>query len=164
MKHKYHIGMDAHSKNSTFAVMDNRGRVRQRATVATNETELLGFVRSVRGTKALTFEETMLSQWLYVLMKDEVDELVVCDPKPNKRVGAKTDKIDAIELADLLCCNRCAIEFVRIRKNPYSNCANLVTRSGFRDGSSPGDCEGDGITDRDLLLIEKKTHRCLAAP
>jgi len=94
--------MDAHSKNSTFAVMDNRGRVRQRATVATKETELLGFIRSVRGTKALTFEETMLSQWLYVLMKDEVDELVVCDPKPNKRVGAKTDKIDAIELADLL--------------------------------------------------------------
>jgi transposase len=102
MKHRYHIGLDAHSKNSTFAVMDRRGRLVQRATVVTNETELLGFVRSVMGTKALTFEETMLSQWLYVLLKEEVDKLVVCDPKPNKRIGAKTDKIDALELADLL--------------------------------------------------------------
>lgn len=106
MNYKYHIGMDAHSKSSTFAVMDSRGRVLQRANVSTNETELLGFVRSLRGTKALTFEETSISQWLYILLKDEVDHLVVCDPKPNKYPGAKTDKIDAIELADLLRVNR----------------------------------------------------------
>ncbi len=102
MRYKYHIGLDTHSTNSTFAVMDNRGKVLRIATVATSERELLGFVRSLRGTKALTFEETMLSQWLYVLLKDEVDMLVVCDPKPNKRAGPKTDKIDALELADLL--------------------------------------------------------------
>ena len=102
MRHRYHIGMDAHSKSSTFTVMDNRGKVMKRATVATSEKELLGFVRSIKGHKALTFEETMLSQWLYVLLKKEVDELIVCDPKPNKRVGPKTDKIDALELADLL--------------------------------------------------------------
>jgi transposase len=106
MKYKYHIGMDAHSKNSTFAVMDSRGRVLQRVNVTTTETELLGFIRSLRGTKALTFEETMISQWLYVLLKNEVDHLVVCDPKPNKYPGAKTDRIDAIELADLLRVNR----------------------------------------------------------
>jgi transposase len=82
--------------------MDSRGRVLRKATVATNEGELLGFVRSLRSTKALTFEETMISQWLYVLLRDEVDYLVVCDPKPNKRIGAKTDKIDALDLADLL--------------------------------------------------------------
>jgi len=102
MKYRYHIGMDAHSRNSTFAVMDSKGRIMKIATVATTEKELLGFVRSLRGPKALTFEETMLSQWLYVLLKSEVDKLVVCDPKPNKRPGAKTDKIDAVELADLL--------------------------------------------------------------
>ncbi len=102
MKYKYHIGMDAHSKTCTFVAMSHKGRVVQKAKVATNETELLGFVRSLPSPKALAFEETMLSQWLYVLLKDEVDTLVVCDPKPNKRPGAKTDKIDALELADLL--------------------------------------------------------------
>ena len=51
----------------------------------------------------MTFEESTLSQWLYVNLKDEVDKLVVCDPAAiNKKPGAKTDKIDAIELADLL--------------------------------------------------------------
>ncbi len=106
MKYRYHIGMDAHSRNSTFAVMDNRGRVVQRAVVTTCETELLGFIRSLRGSKALAFEETMVSQWLYMLLKDEVDHLVVCDAKFNKRSGPKNDKIDATELADLLRVNR----------------------------------------------------------
>jgi SAM-dependent methyltransferase len=41
----------------------------------------------------------------------------------------------------------------RIRKNLYSNCVNLVSRSGFQDGSSSRDREGDGITGRDLLLL-----------
>ena len=49
MKYRHHIGMDAHSRSSTFAVMDNRGRVVQRAVVTTCETELLGFIRSLRG-------------------------------------------------------------------------------------------------------------------
>lgn len=107
MSYKYHIGMDAHSKNSTFAVMDRRGRILRRATVPTSETEILGYIKSLRGTKALVFEETMISQWLYVLLKDEVDHLVVCDAKYSKRSsGAKTDKIDATELADLLRVNR----------------------------------------------------------
>jgi len=106
MEYKYYIGMDAHSKTCTFAVLDSKARVIQRAKVRTNERDLLGFVKSVRGPKALTFEETTISQWLYVLLKNEVDHLVVCDPKPNKYPGAKTDKIDATELADLLRVNR----------------------------------------------------------
>jgi Tfp pilus assembly protein PilN len=57
MRYKYHIGLDTHSTNSTFAVMDNRGKVLRIATVATSERELLGFLRSLRGTKALTFED-----------------------------------------------------------------------------------------------------------
>lgn len=129
MKYKYHIGMDAHSQNSTFAVMDNRGRVLQQATVSTNETELLGFVRSLRGTKALTFEETTISQWLYVLLKNEVDHLVVCDPKPNKYPGAKTDKIDAIELADLLRVNR--LKPVFHTENERAELRTLI--SGYHD-------------------------------
>lgn len=95
-----YIGMDAHSRTSTFVVLGKSGRVLRRAKVATTESELLGFVRSVKGQKKLTFEEGVMSQWLYLLLKEEVDELVVCQPREKE--GPKTDEIDAGELADLL--------------------------------------------------------------
>jgi transposase len=95
-----YIGLDAHSRECFFVVLGKGKRVLRRAAVKTSETELLDFVRSVKGRKKLAFEEGMVSQWLYLLLKDEVDELVVC--QPQERRGAKTDKIDAGEIADLL--------------------------------------------------------------
>ena len=92
--------MDAHSRTCTFVVLGKSGRVLRRATVKTQENELLDFVRSVKGNKKLAFEEGVMSQWLYLLFKDEVDELVVCQPREKK--GPKTDEIDAGEIADLL--------------------------------------------------------------
>lgn len=94
------IGMDAHSRTCTFVVLGKSGKVLKRAKVKTQENELLGFVRSIKGRKKLTFEEGVMSQWLYLLLKDEVDELVVCQPREKK--GPKTDEIDAGEIADLL--------------------------------------------------------------
>ncbi len=95
-----YIGMDAHSRECFFVVLGRSGRVLRRAVVNTSEKELLYFVRSVKGRKKLSFEEGVISQWLYLLLKDEVDELLVC--QPQERRGAKTDKIDAGEIADLL--------------------------------------------------------------
>ena len=40
-----------------------------------------------------------MSQWLYLLFKDEVEEVVVCRPREKK--GPKTDERDSGELADL---------------------------------------------------------------
>ena len=94
------IGMDAHSRTSTFVVLGKSGRVLRHAKVNTTESELLRFVRSVRGEKKLTFEEGVMSQWLYLLLENEVGELVVC--QPQEKAGAKTDEIDAGEIADLL--------------------------------------------------------------
>lgn len=94
------IGMDAHSRTSTFVVVGKSGRVLRRAKVATTESEVLGIVRSVKGQKKLAFEEGVMSQWLFLLLGGEVDELVVCQPR--EKGGAKTDEIDAGEIADLL--------------------------------------------------------------
>lgn len=102
MKYRYHIGLDAHSRNCVFAVMDSEGRLEERAKIPTTDGELVRYVKRWRSPVALAFEETTISQWLYVQLKDEVEHLVVCDPKANKRPGAKTDRIDAVELADLL--------------------------------------------------------------
>lgn len=95
-----YIGMDAHSRTCTFVVLSKNGKVLAKATVETREDKLLDFIRSVKGPKKLAFEEGAMAHWLYLLFKDEVDELVVCQPQEKK--GAKTDEIDALEIADLL--------------------------------------------------------------
>jgi transposase len=66
--------------------------------------ELQIFLSRLRGKKILTFEETSTSQWLYVELKDHVDELVVCDPYRNHLLsdGPKTDELDAVKLVKLL--------------------------------------------------------------
>lgn len=107
MDYRFYIGIDAHSKNCFIVVMDRWGKVKMRVKLETKERVLLNFIRSIGSKKALTFEETTISQWLYVLLKDEVDHLIVCDPAANvRKVGAKTDFADATELADLLRVNR----------------------------------------------------------
>lgn len=101
---KVYIGLDAHSKNCFFVVMDVRGRVGLRHQVKTSESTLVDFLRSVHGHRSLVYEEGMLSQWLYVLLKDEVEQLVVC--KAPGHDGPKNDFKDAQEIADLLRTNR----------------------------------------------------------
>ena len=89
------IGLDAHSKTCFFVVLSKTGRVTERRRVTTNEGEILRFVRAVNGPKKLAFEEGVLSHWLYLLLKDEVDELVVCQPMEHD--GPKNDERDAGE-------------------------------------------------------------------
>src|SRR5207249_3836411 len=51
-----------------------------------------------------TFEETPQAEWLYEVLRTQVSEVIVCDPRRNKLLGegSKTDKVDARKLADLL--------------------------------------------------------------
>jgi transposase len=98
-----YIGMDAHSSNCVFSVVDGNGEERDRAVVATNGRLIIDYLRSIEGRKKLTFEECELSRWLYGILQNEVDELVVCNPVANGECrGAKTDKLDARRLANLL--------------------------------------------------------------
>jgi len=103
MRTKNYIGLDVHQTNSYFVILGADGKVRQRMSVATTERDLLEVVRSIRGSKALALEETSLSQWVYLLLREEVAELVICNPaKLGKKHGPKTDFRDAAELAQLL--------------------------------------------------------------
>jgi transposase len=94
------IGMDAHSKTCFFVVLGKTGRILNAKRVATSDSNLLEFVRAVKGAKKLVFEEGVMSQWLFVLYKDEVDEVVIC--QPTEHDGPKNDERDAWNLADLL--------------------------------------------------------------
>lgn len=100
---KYYIGLDAHSSTSTFAVVDENGQCVLRETVKTAEQNLLYVINRVNGERHMTFEESSISQWLYVHLKDKVDNLLICNPTYlAKKQGAKTDFRDALHLAQEL--------------------------------------------------------------
>lgn len=98
-----YIGMDAHMSTCTFCVMDESGREVDNTTLATNGRIIINYLKGIKGTKHLAFEECELSNWLYEITKDEVDELIVCNPVANKEYKKKkTDKLDARKIAKLL--------------------------------------------------------------
>lgn len=102
---KYFIGLDAHSSTSTFAVLNEIGECVLRKTVDTSEKNLWNVIESINGERILTFEESTISQWLYISLREKVDRLLVCNPTyVAKKPGAKTDFRDAIHLANELRC------------------------------------------------------------
>lgn len=97
------IGLDAHSSTCTLNVADEMGREIDNTTIETNGRLLVKYLRGIEGIKKLTFEECELSNWLYEVLRPEVEELIVCNPVANsdyKKV--KTDKMDARKLSKLL--------------------------------------------------------------
>jgi len=56
----------------------------------------------------VTFEEGTWAAWLYDLLKPQVSEVLVCDPRKYRlgKVGNKNDRNDARELAELLYRNK----------------------------------------------------------
>src|SRR3989337_2426177 len=94
-----YIGLDAHSSTCTFNVTDERGREVDNTTIESNGRLLVKYLRGIEGVKKLTFEECELSNWLYEILRPEVDELIVCNPVANKDYKkVKTDKMDARNL------------------------------------------------------------------
>lgn len=98
-----YIGMDAHMSTCTFCVMDETGAEMDNATLPTNGRVIINYLRDIAGQKKLAFEECELSNWLYEILKNEADEVIVCNPVANKEYKTKkTDKIDSRKLARLL--------------------------------------------------------------
>jgi transposase len=100
-----YIGLDGHSKTSTFVTVNESGKVLNQSQVVTCERDLLAYVRGQKGTKKLIFEESHLSQWFFALFSGEVDDLTVCHPGYlGKKQGPKDDLRDATHLANELRC------------------------------------------------------------
>jgi transposase len=60
-------------------------------------------INKIQGERHMTFEESSISQWLYLQLKDKVDHLLICNPTyVAKKQGAKTDFRDALHLAQEL--------------------------------------------------------------
>jgi transposase len=100
----YYIGADVDSKMTELAI-EKKEEIIRRYRVPTSIPALRQVLGSIPGTKFLTFEEGPMAGWLYRNLKDDVDELIVCDPRRNKLIacdGDKDDSIDSGKLARLL--------------------------------------------------------------
>src|SRR5450432_4823383 len=101
-----YIGMDVHQETISIAVRNSSGKLVMEGIIETKASTILQFFQGLSGSLRVTFEEGTWAAWLYDLLKPQVTELVVCDPRKNSRQGNKNDRIDARELADRLYMNK----------------------------------------------------------
>ena len=100
----HYIAIDWSAINMAIARMTKRSNKITAIDVPSDIKELQFYLKNLKGTKILSFEETTTSQWLYTELKEYVDEVLICDPYRNSLLseGPKTDKIDATKLVQLL--------------------------------------------------------------
>ena len=104
MDSKQYIGLDVHQATISIAVADPTGKVVMESVIETKAGTILAFLRGLRGTTSVAFEEGTNAAWLYDLLKPHVAEVIVCDPRKNAllKVGNKNDRVDARKLSELL--------------------------------------------------------------
>ena len=95
-----YLGLDVHAQSCTVVTVSASGKRLNQQVLDTNGPALLEAIRAVPGPKHLCIEEGMQSAWLYELLQEEVDELVVTIPE--KHSGPKDDARDALHLAESL--------------------------------------------------------------
>ena len=100
----HYIGADVHVHNTEISV-ENRKKIVNRYSVPTSISAIRDVLKTIPGQKKMAIEEGPMAGWLYRNLKDDVDELIVCDPKQNKYIYAGADVDDNIasaKLAELL--------------------------------------------------------------
>src|SRR5712664_3648047 len=99
-----YIGLDVHRDTISVAVVDQGGRLVMQSVIPTQASAILDCVGGIQGSLHVTLEEGTHSAWLYDLLVQRVDKLVVCNPRKNAllKSGSKSDRIDARKLAELL--------------------------------------------------------------
>ncbi len=92
-----YVGMDVHQATIVIAVLDTSGKLLMESIIETQAATILQFIKALKGTLYVTFEEGTHSAWLYDLLSPNVAQVVVCDPRKNAllKVGNKNDRIDA---------------------------------------------------------------------
>ncbi len=99
-----YIGLDVHKETISIAVLNSSGKLVMESILETKASTVLEFIRGLRGSLHITFEEGTWAAWLYDLLKPHVTKVVVCNPRRNAllKEGSKSDRIDARKLAELL--------------------------------------------------------------
>jgi len=101
--YEHYIALDWSKSNMSIARITKKGTKAYVKDIPSNISYLKDYLKSLKGNKILTVEESTSSQWLYSELKPFVNKLLVCDPYRNRLLseGAKNDRIDATKLVYL---------------------------------------------------------------
>jgi transposase len=97
-----YVAFDVHISTTSVAVLNLGGKLVTQAVIQTDTVAIRDFLRGLSGQIHLTFEEGTHAQWLFELARPLVAELVVCNGKHSSSVANKSDKADALKLAQYL--------------------------------------------------------------
>ena len=103
-QYDYYIGLDWSQAKMAIAISQKSSDESRVVELDSDVCWLKYLLKSLKGTKVLTLEESTASQWLWVELYDHADEIIVCDPYHNFLLssGPKNDRIDAGKLLELL--------------------------------------------------------------
>ncbi len=97
-----YVAFDVHKATISVAVLNLDGKLVTQAVIQTQANTIRDFLRGLSGSVHLTFEEGTHAQWLYDLTRPLVNELVVSNAKRSSSLGNKSNKLDALKLAQYL--------------------------------------------------------------
>jgi transposase len=97
-----YLALDVHQATTVATVRDEGGRVRMRATVATEARAIVALVRGLGGRVHVAFEEGTQAQWLHDLLAAHAERVVVCNLRGRSETTTKSDRIDADWLSEQL--------------------------------------------------------------
>jgi transposase len=100
-----HIGMDVHCTTTQISVISDRGREIKRTNVATQEADLVAFLRNIPGPKQVALEESQMADFVTRILEPHVTKVIRCLPQHNRLISEsekKCDPEDAKALAELL--------------------------------------------------------------
>ena len=161
----HYIALDWSMNNMAIAKLTAHSEKATVVDVPSDIFELKLYLDRLKGKKILCFEESTPAHWLYVELKSSVDEIIVCDPYRNHLLkdGGKTDKLDAIRLAQLL---RAGLlkqvfhsddELIYLRKVVHGY--EEVVRAGVRlKNQNTALFRGIGLNKNDTELPESHKH------
>jgi hypothetical protein len=91
-------------QRSSAAVLDSAGNLVMEAILETKTETILQFLRGLRGSLRVSFEEGTWAAWLHDLLKSHVTRVVVCDTRKTGlgKHRNRNDRDDARGLARLL--------------------------------------------------------------
>jgi transposase len=145
MNYDNYIALDWAQRNMAIAKIGRNSDQPVVREARSDVDELKVYLRSLKGSKILTLEESNPAQWLYTELRSEVDEIIVCDPYRNHllKEGHKSDPIDACKLAILLKGNllkpvfHCGDDFIKLRKltSGYEDLIHTVVQEKNRQSA-----------------------------
>lgn len=107
-----HVGIDVHQKYSEVCVVSDSGQVVLRDRISTTESRFRRFFRARKASRVI-LECGPLTPWVYRLLLELVEEVVVVNPRRVRLIAESTMKTDVLDAEVLARVGRLDLDLLR---------------------------------------------------